>query len=608
MLTEYLAQHPLSNTLTREGPFLVPPLEDRDAWNAVPEAYREEILTCAAQYAPLPYPMRKATDFLAFVRSGSRKADEDPYFFRRRKLCYAALACCLGETQYLDDVVDGVWCVCEETSWVISAHNVNPIPGAPSSADFPLPDAADPYIDLFSAQTGMILALILRMLRSKLDAVSPELSARITRELEVRILRPFLSRNDFWWMGVKRKDLNNWTPWILSNILVVAFAQNMIRADLEAVLERACAMLDRWLDTVPEDGGCDEGAGYWNMAGGALLDCLQLLEDATGGRMRLWDIPKVRNILAFPAKAEIANGWFLNFADCDARPFLSGERIQTAGEKTGNPALVSLGNRLRGKASAELSDVPHFIRMIRMLFHPAADPSGMRPAESSPGDVWLPDLQVRVLRRDGLTLCAKGGHNGESHNHNDVGSFMLFIDGEPEIVDAGNMTYTAQTFSDRRYELWNTRSAWHNVPLIHGREQLPGAAYRAADVRCLSAGLSLELANAYDPAAGLVSFVREMRLENGAFVLHDTMLLHDPGEISWTFLFRNPPENSGDGLRTDRLFLPVPAGFRVEIEEKKITDPRMARNYPGSLWRVTLTDAPALRHEGTWCLGRRSRV
>ena len=114
---------------------LYPDAEDRAAWQGVSSAGKEEILREAERYASLPYPMRKATDFLAFVRTGSRQADEDPYFFRRRKLCVSALACCLGAEAYLDDVIDGVWCVCEESSWVISAHNVNPIPGAPPSAE-----------------------------------------------------------------------------------------------------------------------------------------------------------------------------------------------------------------------------------------------------------------------------------------------------------------------------------------------------------------------------------------------------------------------------------------------------------------------------------------
>ena len=604
MLTAYLREHPLMDMLTEEPLRPVPGAGDRQAWDGVPGKYRTEILREAENFADQPYPMRRATDFLAFVRNGSRKADEDPYFFRRRKLCYAALACCLGETRYLDDVADGIWCICEETSWVISAHNVNPVPGAPRPADVPLPDPERPYIDLFAAQTGMILTLVKQMLRRELDHIAPALTERITRELRGRILQPFLTHDEFWWMGNLRKDLNNWTPWILSNVLLSGLTEPLPRSERTELAGRACAMLDRWLETVPEDGGCDEGAGYWNMAGGAMLDCLQLMEEATGGAMALWREPKIRNILTFPRKAEIGNGWFMNFADCDARPFLSGERVQTAGEKTGDPLLTALGARHRDTAGQELSDVPHLIRLIRLLFHPAPPEAGV----ACGGDEWLPDLQVRLVRRDGLILCAKGGHNAENHNHNDVGSFMLYADGEPELVDAGNMIYTAQTFSDRRYELWNTRSAWHNVPLIGEEEQQAGAEYRAEDVRALPDGLELEAAKAYGAQAGALSFRRRLELKDGGLLLRDRIELKEARPVTWVFLFRSRPEKTAGSLRTERLTLRIPENVRLELEEKKITDTRMARNYPGSLWRVRLTCAAAPLHEMTWRFTRRENI
>ena len=33
-------------------------------------------------------------------------------------------------------------------------------------------------------------------------------------------------------------------------------------------------------------------------------------------------------------------------------------------------------------------------------------------------------------------------------------------------------------------------------------------------------------------------------------------------------------------------------GLRAEAEEIPVTDPRMARNWPGSLWRLKMTGAP----------------
>ncbi len=599
MFREYFAKHPLEELLTEALPGEAVRAGE-EKWSRVLPGHREEILKAAAEYASQPYPMRTASGFLAFTDSGSRKADEDPYFFRRRKLCVSALACCLGEAdRYLRDVVDGLWCICEESSWVISAHNVNPIPGGLQPKEYRLPDTENPYVDLFCAQTGMILSLIRYMLRDPLDEISPEITRRISREIRRRILDPFRERDDFWWMGVLRKDLNNWTPWILSNIMLSACLEVTDQQEKAALLERGCAMVDRWMDTVPEDGGCDEGVAYWNMAGGSLLDCLQLLEEVTEGRACFRQDPKVRNMMLFPRKAEIGGGWFMNFADCDARPLLSAERLLAAGEMLGDAGLSALSARMIRRdeknemrdagipsALAEIRDVPHFSRMLKTLFRSWP---GKETGDGAVEDVWLPMLQVRIVRRGNLTLCCKAGHNGDNHNHNDVGSFMLYAEGEPEIVDAGNMTYTAKTFSSERYTLWNVRSIWHNVPLVGSFEQAPGREYAARDTVCLENGLETEMGGAYPEEAGVESLHRRLELEEAGLKVTDRIRMRKAASVTWTLLLRHRPEAEAGMLRAGRLRMHVPEGLSVSWEEMPVTDPRMAANFPGSLYRLRLT-------------------
>lgn len=569
---------------------LYPPARDRRAWDGITEEARRQIREAADAFGKIPYPPRTATGFLAFARTGDRQADERPYFARRRKLCAAVLAACADPDAGTDDVVDGVWALCEESAWVISAHNVNPIPGAPRPQEYPLPDIRRPYIDLFSAQTGMILSLTASLLGDRLDAVSPILRTRIRSEIRRRILRPFMATDDFWWMGFRRKDLNNWTPWILSNVMVCAALDAMPARKLAALLTRACGMLDRYLDVLPEDGGCDEGAGYWNMAGGALLDCLEILEKVTGGRMAFRQEEKIRNILRFPLRVEMGNGWFANFADCDARPFISGERLETAGRRIGDPALTALGTRMRGTVADQLSDVPHLTRALDLALHPPAElPSRPEP----PGDTWLPDLQVRLVRRGGWTLACKGGHNGENHNHNDVGSFILFLDGEPLAVDAGNMVYTAKTFSDERYTLWNVRADWHSVPVIGGCLQQAGAEHAASRVRCTPDGMEMNLEGAYGAEAGLESLRRSFTLTGDGLLLEDEGALRAPREVTWVFLLRHRPEWRDGRITAGNLSVRCPDGLSFRAEEKPVEDARMARNWPGSLWRVTLTGGKA---------------
>ena len=290
-------------------PFPVfPVMADRAAWGAIAPEDRQDLLDFYAQMKDIPYPMLTASQYMAFVTEGSRKAYENPYFLRRRKLIASIMHMCVtGTCEALGDVIDGVWCVLEESSWVISAHNVNPIPGAPKAKDKPLPDMDDRYIDLFSAQTAMILALTDHLVGDALDGAAPVVRRRIRAELERRILMPFMVHDDFWWMGFIRKDLCNWTPWIISNILIVASLEMRDTLRFAQLADRACRMLDRWLAIMPQDGGCDEGVWYYNMAAASLLDCLELLEAATEGQMTFWQEEKIRNMLAFPLKVQLEN-------------------------------------------------------------------------------------------------------------------------------------------------------------------------------------------------------------------------------------------------------------------------------------------------------------
>ena len=586
MFTAFLQDHPMQ-ALMRDGTrILYPSAADRPAWEGISAEYRQEIRELASAYAQIPYPVRSASGFLAFARTGDRQADEQPYFTRRRKLCAAVLNCCADPEAGLDDVIDGIWLLCEESSWVISAHNINPIPGAPTPAEYPLPDIRKPYIDLFCAQTGMILSLTSTLLGKQLDRVSPLIRRRIRDEIRKRILQPFMKTDEFWWMGVRRSDLNNWTPWILSNVMVCAVLDPMPGQKLAGLLERACEILDRYLGVLPEDGGCDEGAGYWNMAGGALLDCLTLLEKVTGGTMSFRDNEKIRNILRFPVSVAMGDGWFANFADCDARPFISGERMETAGRMLKDPALTALGRRMRGTIADQLNDVPHLTRALDLIFHPPAPETG--EAAEKPGDVFLPDLQVRLVRRGGWTLACKGGHNGENHNHNDVGSFILMQDGDPAVVDAGNMTYTAKTFSRERYTLWNVRAAWHNLPMIGGNEQREGREHAAREVRCTPDGMELDLAGTYDAAAGVQRLKRCFLLTETGLHLTDAGQLESAQEVIWVFLLRQKPVWENGRILAGNLEIRCPAGLAFEAEEIPVTDGRMARNWPGSLWRVQL--------------------
>ncbi|KTS07900.1 heparinase II/III domain-containing protein, partial [Microbacterium testaceum] len=225
-----------------------------------------------------------------------------------------------------------------------------------------------------------------------------------------------------------------------------------------------------------------------------------------------------------------------------------------------------------------------------------------------PRDVWLASTEVFLARgsagsSDGLTLVAKGGHNGEHHNHNDVGSFLVAVDGVPVIVDAGRPTYTAATFGPDRYDIWTMQSAWHNVPVVRGRTQPAGrdatARGATAEIGDDASTFTADLAAAY-PDAGLDHWRRRARLDRVAGRVEiddawrfaddaptgDDTLLHllVAGDVRLeTGGARVIPEG---GARPVRLRWPEDVAATAEV--RHLDDPMLTEVWGGHLTRLAL--------------------
>ena len=77
-----------------------------------------------------------------------------------------------------------------------------------------------------------------------------------------------------------------------------------------------------------------------------------------------------------------------------------------------------------------------------------------------------------------VIAAIKAGHNAENHNQNDVGSFVVHVDGESLLTDPGRGLYSRFYFSDQRYENIFANSFGHSVPRIGGQLEAPGAEFR----------------------------------------------------------------------------------------------------------------------------------
>jgi hypothetical protein len=531
--------------LPREAWRPCPPIDDRAAWEAIPRAAREAHLARAEASLARSWPALPATLYLEFARNGDRGRFEGPYFERRALLSSFLLAECLEDRgRFLDGAADCACGMCEESSWCIPAH-VGFQRAGPG-----LPDVEEPVVDLFAAETAAAIAWTVFLLGHRLDRVSPLLRPRLTREARRRVIEPFLAREDWFWMGFApgHGRPNNWNPWINSNVLAAGLLLEDGAERRRAIVARAMRSLDRFLDPYPRDGGCDEGPSYWGRAGASAFDCLETLSSVTAGQLDAWDEPLVREIGRFIARAQIAGPWYVNFADSPALVSPPAGVVFRFGERIGDRDLARLGASLHRRAKGRVPDghgSPE--RALRELFLTERIASA-EASEPLPRDVWLPEVQVMVARdaggsARGLCVAAKGGHNAESHNHNDIGSFVVYTDGRPAIVDAGVGEYTRATFSAQRYSIWTMQSASHSLlPTVDGAMQAPGAAFAARGVSHSAtegeAWMELDIAGAYPPEAGIRSWRRRVTLRRGIAVeIEDVWdLAARPREITLSLL------------------------------------------------------------------------
>jgi hypothetical protein len=503
-----------------------PTAADRLAWQdllkyPLNKKRKKEIIRQAERALGAAWPALPATLYMEFIRNGNRDNFEVPYFERRGRLAVLALAECLEyQGRFLDEIINGLWYIMEETTWCLPAHaerhtDKENRPDVLSRLD-------RQTADLFACETALILAETRYLLKNELDRTSPIICQRLEREVLRRVVEPMAQRDDFWWFSGR----NNWTPWCSANTLGAALYLLDDQEQLVDLTHKLMQAVDRFIATYGPDGGCSEGASYWGVAAGMMLIFLEFLYDRSQGAISIYHEPLIKNMGEYILKAHLDGPWFANFADCPPMVVPNRSFTYRYGERVNSPEMMDLAQwSMRGwqKAGAIRPVIQQRFSggdigfILRELFWIPAD-AHPQPLKYH-RDAWLPDLQVMAARETeqqgrGLVLAAKAGHNDECHNHNDVGQFIILLDGRPAIIDVGVGTYTRFTFSEKRYTIWCIGAQGHNVPQVNGCFQQAGKEFRAVDVRYNAdqnkVSFCMDLTKAYPATAGLASLERKI--------------------------------------------------------------------------------------------------
>lgn len=456
--------------------------------------------------------------FAIYENTGKRLIYEGVYFLRRKYLAVFGLKAILdGEERDILKLEEVIRDICGEECWALPAH-VN------RKAD----ENWRIYVDLFASETAQTLAEITYMLKDRLSA---EVSEEARREVMRRVLVPFAqSRAPY---GHWEYGESNWCAVCGGSIGSAAIYLLGERAEqltggetetLRRILDRVCYSLEHYyLKSFAGDGTCLEGLGYFTYGMTYFTGFAQQLYEFTGGKRDLFQNEKLAKIAAFQAKCYFPSGKTVSFADGFTddtfRPGLTCYLAQKYPEAGIPPMERAAGlnddncYRWMGlyRNLAWTKDYTDFLRrgecagMVNLkVASGEPDTAGSVKSEKLSGErsfagtaaskaassvrepareaaasqIILPDAQWSICRsRNGAGMAAKGGHNGEPHNHNDVGSFFYLNGKEFLLADLGCGEYTRDYFSEKRYDFLCCRSLGHNVPLINDREQMPGSGY-----------------------------------------------------------------------------------------------------------------------------------
>lgn len=298
------------------------------------------------------------------------------------------------------------------------------------------------------------------------------------------------------------------------------------------------------------------------------------------------------------SRSYVGKGWVVNFADAAAKGGGDAAIIYRYGKAVNSKEMMGYAAYLD-----KISEKPelYFRRDIYQTLQTVRYHKEMLqvvPKHEIALNTWYPETQFCYMKdNNGFFLAAKAGHNNESHNHNDVGTFSLYLDATPLFIDAGVGTYTRQTFSKDRYTIWSMQSNYHNLPMINGVAQKEGAEYKGTKVLfdAQKRTFTANIATAYPKEANVENWTRSYTLRNGKLVINDQFQLTKAlknnelhfltcGKVDASVLGQIKITVNGKSV----VMLYDKKVFTAQIDTIALTDKRLTSVWGNELYRINL--------------------
>lgn len=511
------------------------PASDRQAWDrlAALPAYQETVKRAEALLES-PLPAQPDELYLDFSQTGNRTRWQRVAGQRRGRITPLVLAECIeNRGRFLPAFEELLAALCAEPTWVMPAHDTRLTNFRGETVD----------IDLASSALGWQLATADWLLG---DRLSSQTRALLRADVQRRVLQPYLdmvhgqrSRNG--WMTTT----NNWNAVCLAGVTGAALALVESHDERARFVAAAEHYSNSFLRGFTPDGYCSEGLGYWNYGFGHYVMLSEMIRLATGGQLDLLARPEAAMPSLFPLRNHIQAGIYPAFADCGIRARPDADTMFLLNQRFG------LG--LTDYAVLDDAGLPSSLFSAMLLAFRDEGPRLTPPLRPADNDLraYFEDAGILISRpqpgsASRLAVALKGGHNAEHHNHNDVGSYVVVLGERALLLDPGAETYTARTFSSRRYESKLLNSYGHPVPVVAGKLQDKGREAQAkvlrAEFRDQADTFELDIRSAYD-VPELEHLTRRFvysRSGTGSLTITDRVAFDSPQEFSSALLTLSP--------------------------------------------------------------------
>lgn len=344
-----------------------------------------------------------------------------------------------------------------------------------------------------------------------------------------------------WWTFAK----TNWNAWCHSGLVsaVIAMSDRLGERGMYA-LDRAFPYMEYLYPEFAPDGAWAEGISYHATTLNYLTQGLATLETATGKDFGYWDLPGMQMTPYYSEALSGAGGMF-NYGD-DTAVVANCAAQEWFAYKYKDNGLMQL--RYSNILSRGLTTDWYDLLMLRTEM--------MNETGNMSNDMLYTEKNVVSMRTswtdavNGIFVGAKGGKNGESHFHYDLGGFVMDVGGVRFAYELGRESYSVTTGDENTYQ-YKKRAEGHNTYVINP-DETPGqgdtalAEVVAFESKAKGAYAVIDLTQAYGEA---VDMKRGFFLTNDrqSLIIQDEVLLAGPSEVYWFMHTMGDIEVAEDG-------------------------------------------------------------